>query len=137
MWCSVLYFDNCDQFRSHVCVVRTEIISNGHQRKSNKNSILGISFLVNLSNVKKFCHINRRKTKYCLPSTLYDHFHYYINNQHTKVHEILHTPHEDCFAWIFQDWVWKGFKINCTAIRCFLYQVHLVNTMFFPIQLFK
>ena len=104
----MLYFENCDQFFSRVFVVRTEIISNGHQRKSNTNSkcrfisdyywklrqpvvdinnvatclivmylynvsnrhqrksnkinILGISFLVNLSNVKKVGHINRRKT---------------------------------------------------------------------------
>jgi hypothetical protein len=104
----VLYFENCDQFFSRVFVVRTEIISNGHQRKSNTNSkcrfisdyywklrqpvvdinnvatclivmylynvsnrhqrksnkinILGISFLVNLSNVKTFGYINRRKT---------------------------------------------------------------------------
>jgi hypothetical protein len=106
----VLYFENCHQFLSQVFVVRTEIISNGHQRKSNTNSkcrfisdnfffwtlrqpvvdinnvatclkvmylynvsnrhqrksnkinILGISFLVNLSNVKTFGYINRRKT---------------------------------------------------------------------------
>jgi hypothetical protein len=116
----VLYFENCDQFFSRVFVVRTEIISNGHQRKSNTNSkcrfisdyywklrqpvvdinnvatclivmylynvsnrhqrksnkitILWISFLVNLSNVKTFGHINREKTKYCLPNTFYGHF---------------------------------------------------------------
>ena len=35
---NVLYFANCDQFLSQVCFVRTEIISNGHQRKSNTNS---------------------------------------------------------------------------------------------------
>jgi hypothetical protein len=120
--CNVLYFANCDQFLSQVCFVRTEIISNGHQRKSNTNSkcrfisdnfffwklrqpvvdinnvaiclivmylynvsnrhqrksnnisILWISFLVNLSNVKTCGHINRRKTKYCLPNTFYGHF---------------------------------------------------------------
>ena len=45
LWCNVLYFENCDAFLSHGCVVRKEIVSNGQQRKSNKNSILGISFL--------------------------------------------------------------------------------------------
>ena len=82
LWCNVLFLENCDQFLSHVCVVRKEILSNGLQRKINKNSILGISFLVNLSNVNKLGHINRRKTKHCLPNTCYGHFHYHDSSTH-------------------------------------------------------
>ena len=81
-WCNVLFLENCDKFLSHVCVVRKEIVSNGHQRKSNENNILGIKCLVNLSNVKKFGHINRTKTKHCLPTTLYCHFHYHDSSTH-------------------------------------------------------
>jgi hypothetical protein len=73
----------------------------GIKEKVIKIVFLGINFLVNLSNVKKVGHINRRKTKHCLPNTCYVHFHFYINIQHRKFHENLHTPHEDCFALFF------------------------------------
>jgi hypothetical protein len=77
--------------------VRKDIVSNGHQRKSNKNSILGISFLVNLSNVKKFGHINGGKQCSAYPTHFMAIF-TTMTDQHTTFHENLHTPHEDCFA---------------------------------------